>query len=343
MRIAVVGTEDWRRLAVNEPLPCPFQPIKVHVEKGAKIVRITPWMGWCHGVRVLGGDWVPVIQDGLALLEQMVHSPSIFLPKSRHLHGTADGIALASLPERVLSEDVVLVGGSPNYYHWLVDNLPRLLMARGFAGHAKLLVPDNLLEFQRRTLELLGYSAQHLIPVSADECVVPNRMLVPSLLATSTFPHPDVVKLLRKYLLSVQHPPKASRRIFISRADAKSRRLLNEDELMPVLERHGFERVVIGQMSFDEQIRLYAEVDVLLAVHGAGITNMVFMPPQSKVLEIGCRQHPATFFSHLALVSGRSHQVLHGDAVMGAMDDNALAADWVLHPDVLTKALAQLG
>lgn len=340
--VFVVDGAAWRQL-LAEPLLTQVLPMKVHIEKSGRTMRVAPWAGWCRDLRVLGGDWLPVGPSGQVLLELMVHSPKLFLAKSRHLHVNNGRVDLADLPVRELDEDVILLGGSPNYYHWLIDNLPRLLHVKPHIGRERLLVPENLLPFQRRTLELLGYGEDRLIFVGNHECVRASRVLVPSLLAMSTFPHPEVVKMLRRWFLFKRHPDKPSRRIFVSRADAQSRRLVNEDALWPILSRHGFERVVLGQMSFDEQVRLFAEVDVLLAVHGAGMTNMVFMPPNSRVIEIACAQHPATFFTHLALVSARPYRAISAEAVTVGENGNPLGGDWSLDPDVLAQALAQLG
>ena len=340
--VFVVDGAAWRQL-LAEPLLTQVLPMKVHIEKSGRTMRVAPWAGWCRDLRVLGGDWLPVGPSGQVLLELMVHSPKLFLAKSRHLHVNNGRVDLADLPVRELDEDVVLLGGSPNYYHWLIDNLPRLLHVKPHIGRERLLVPDNLLPFQRRTLELLGYGEDRLIFVGNHECVRASRVLVPSLLAMSTFPHPEVVKMLRRWFLFKRHPDKPSRRIFVSRADAQSRRLVNEDALWPILCSHGFERVVLGQMSFDEQVRLFAEVDVLLAVHGAGMTNMVFMPPKSRVIEIACAQHPATFFTHLALVSARPYRAISAEAVTVGENGNPLGGDWSLDPDVLAQALVQLG
>lgn len=341
-KVSVVDGVTWREL-LDEPLLSQIPPVKVQVEKGARTLRITPWSGWCHDLRVLGGDWVPVARDGQVVLEQMVHSPALFLPKSKHLRLNDGHVDVAEMPVRQLHEDVIFLGGSPNYYHWLIDILPRLLQVKPYIGKERFLVPENLLPFQRRTLELLGYGEDRLIYVGDHECVRAPRVLVSSLLSMSTFVHPEVVKMLRRWFLFKRHPDKPVRRVFISRADAQSRRLVNEDALLPILAKHGFERVVLGDMSFDDQVRLFAEVDVLLGVHGAGMTNMVFMPPSSRVVEIACAHHPATFFTHLALVSPRAYQSISADAVSVGGNGAPLSGDLSLDPDVLERALTQLG
>lgn len=340
--LTLVDSAAWRRF-VEDPVPVGLAPIKVKSTDGDKAYSIIPWAGWCSDVLVVGGDWVPVARGGEVLLEQMVHTPDIYLAKAKNLRLIQDSLELIDLPARLIEEEVVLLGGSPNYYHWLIDILPRLLQARQFIAKSRLLIPANLKSFQNRTLELLGYRCSDLISVSDAECVQVNRLFVTSLLAQSTFVHPEVPKILRRWFLPHRHPERPARRVFLSRADASSRRLVNEHELLPILRRYGFEYLVIGDMSFDKQVKLFSEVDVLVAVHGAGMTNMVFMPPQGRVIEIGCVQYPASGFKNLALVSKRPYQRLPGVAVTSGEDGNPLYGDWALDPQVLERALEQLG
>ena len=37
------------------------------------------------------------------------------------------------------------------------------------------------------------------------------------------------------------------------------------------------------------QIRTYASTDILIGLHGAGLTNIVFMPPNSLVIELAAQ------------------------------------------------------
>ena len=37
------------------------------------------------------------------------------------------------------------------------------------------------------------------------------------------------------------------------------------------------------------QIRMYANTDILIGLHGAGLTNIIFMPPNSLVVELAAQ------------------------------------------------------
>ena len=63
-------------------------------------------------------------------------------------------------------------------------------------------------------------------------------------------------------------------------------RLRNEREVEPFLLDHGFVFVDLEKFSFADQVRTFAEAEMIVAIHGAGLTNMVWAPPGCKILEI---------------------------------------------------------
>lgn len=76
------------------------------------------------------------------------------------------------------------------------------------------------------------------------------------------------------------------RKIYISRKFARRRHLVNEAEWMPRLEREGFENVYLENLTIPEQIQLFQETSHIVAPHGAGLTNIVFTHPSTRILEI---------------------------------------------------------
>ena len=75
---------------------------------------------------------------------------------------------------------------------------------------------------------------------------------------------------------------------FINRRD--SRRLINQDEHLQKLELEFPEvqiRVVdFAELTFVEQLRVAQSTDILVGVHGAGLTHGFFLPPGSAVIEL---------------------------------------------------------
>ena len=133
--------------------------------------------------------------------------------------------------------------------------------------------------------------------------------------------------------------PAPHRRVYISRAEATYRRLVNEDEVWTLLQEAGFERVRMEDLTFDEQVALMHQTEVLMGVHGAGLSNMTFCNPSAHVVEIGVREYPSPDFYSTASSLGLDYSILFGEAV----------GEWVqrwpdiyLNPGKLTSLLARL-
>lgn len=77
---------------------------------------------------------------------------------------------------------------------------------------------------------------------------------------------------------------KPHRKIVVLRPGAVTRRIQNSDELM--LNLKGWETVVLEKMSIREQMKTFAEASHVVAAHGAGLTNLLWCQPGTKVLEI---------------------------------------------------------
>lgn len=83
-----------------------------------------------------------------------------------------------------------------------------------------------------------------------------------------------------------QPEPVGGALLFFSRGDAKLRRLLNEAELEAIAARHGFQRFVAASGDHAEQVRRFGNADVIVAVHGAGLANLLFARPGTAVIEL---------------------------------------------------------
>ncbi len=74
------------------------------------------------------------------------------------------------------------------------------------------------------------------------------------------------------------------RKIIVLRPGAKTRKLLNSDELILALK--GWETVALEHMDISSQMRTFAEATHVVAAHGAGLTNLLWCQPGTKVIEI---------------------------------------------------------
>ncbi len=94
-----------------------------------------------------------------------------------------------------------------------------------------------------------------------------------------------VAEFLRREFLPSPAPAYATKRSYISRADAVRRQEANGPEVIARLKRLGFRTVIPGQLPVVEQAQVFAAA-VVVAPHGAGLTHLVFAPPSHGLLGI---------------------------------------------------------
>lgn len=96
---------------------------------------------------------------------------------------------------------------------------------------------------------------------------------------------PEISAVLKTSFANVDKP--IGRKIYITRQNAPSRRIINFDALeQTVLRKYGFIQIDLDNASLTEQINAFSKADLVLAEHGAGLANAMFMRPASTIIEI---------------------------------------------------------
>lgn len=176
-----------------------------------------------------------------------------------------------------------------NYYHWLLDLLPRLaLIERGGESLDSIdyfVVNDRASRFQRETLDHLGIPKDKIIESHWHPHIQATELIVPSFPCdTGHFARWQVDWLQQKF--GTRNPAKPFRRLYLNRRKVSYRKVENESDIETFLEQHGFESIDPGNYSIQEQVRLFSEAEILIAPHGAALANIVFCQPGTKVVEL---------------------------------------------------------
>jgi hypothetical protein len=197
---------------------------------------------------------------------------------------------------------------SGNYYHWVAEILPLLFLieAHDPAGHLPVYLGADLPRFVREYLDLLRPKRRF---VWLDRGVyTADRLLVPTFPGGAEWPAANHLLAVRRNVLSaLELAPQPRRRLLISRGDALDRRVLNDDELLESLIDRGFEYVTLSDLSATEQIRLFADAEIVVAPHGAGTANVLFAPRECRVIELVGQNHVAACFMIVASVVGQRY------------------------------------
>jgi capsular polysaccharide biosynthesis protein len=234
------------------------------------------WRVFLPGGRVAGKQPLVLTHDRRALRESAADETQLRInPAMEAGLGRAE-----SVPGRLL----VLTGPwSWNWYHWLLDVMPRAaLLPIAEDPAARVLTPAKLTRAQEETLDLVGVPRERRHPYAGGH-VVAEELVFPSMVAPTGNPARWALRWLRERLAPL--PERHDRRLYVSRADASMRRVVNEPELFAVLGDRGFERLLPGDLSLSEQLRAFAEAEVVLGPHGSGLANLC-ASTRTKVIEL---------------------------------------------------------
>jgi capsular polysaccharide biosynthesis protein len=175
-----------------------------------------------------------------------------------------------------------------NYYHFLMDALPRLGILEEALPDVR---PDSYLvdtstRYHRELVGLLGLDPARLRAPARGVSLRPERLLVPSLPNASTLAAPATTAWLNQHLppVDVRDKPEL---LYITRGHTKhTRRVVREQELLQRLTKRGFVTLDPGTVSVQEQIDHFAAARVIVAPHGAALTNLNFCKPGVRLLEL---------------------------------------------------------
>jgi len=284
---------DSRRSSICR---CIYGPVERR-QKEASLTLLKDARVALRGVAVITNDQHHLLDFGLirfaglgdeGAIPQYVHQG--YLPRLQKTSGTLGVISHG--------------WSSHNYFHFLTEAIPKLrLFAKAGVQVDKLYAPMSR-PYHREMFELFGIDTKRIIPESHHAHVQADNVYVPN--------HRRQVRREETQFLydtAAQQPwskvaQEPRKRVYVSRSRMKTRNCLNESEFMPQLEKLGFECHYLEKMTVRQQVELFQQADVIMGPHGAGLGNMVFAPPGTKVIELGTPYRPYDCFGELAAACG---------------------------------------
>ena len=180
-----------------------------------------------------------------------------------------------------LERPAMALGDTHHHYHFLLETIPRALHAREVFPEVLFLTHHTLSAVAETVIELLALDVR----------CVPSNTIVES--AVVLVDHPDIfwprkidLDILREAFACWTSPSsKRDRVVYISRTHS-SRSPTNEALLETELASRGVFIAKLEAMPIAEQVRLVAQSSVVIGPHGAGLANVAFMNPGSRVIEM---------------------------------------------------------
>lgn len=201
-----------------------------------------------------------------------------------------------------------------NYYHFCVECLPRLLAVYDRRAEVQVIVPETAPHFFSAYLSLLGFSKMVMLPL--DELLHARHLLVPGQTTRVHKQNPAAMNRLSDLLNSAAAPLQPSfsgySRVFVNRNKARYRKIVNQEAVNKLLHDYGFQFVDFEDYTLQETIAMMSQTKVLVGIHGAGLSNMLFMPLGGTVISLVHGGHHDDSFYNLACVRRHASVFLQG-------------------------------
>lgn len=234
-------------------------------------------------------------------------------------------------PKKILKN--VFIGfdtGWHNYYHWIILTLPRIKMAQGIFSNYKnnfeieYVVPDyNGHQNVKRPPAFSGATYRESInlfdmpeKITQLECgfykIDTAYLLKPTCQKEfdSVYSN-NIINILNSLNADAVTRKKSDfpQKIYISRGDSIKRNIDSYDHnISKILCKNGFTSLNFSKIQFHDQIKLMKNADTVASIHGSGLTNIIFMKKESKVIEfsntIGMEKEVRPHFYNLARIRG---------------------------------------
>lgn len=286
------------------------------------------------------GESHVIVLDKAFILGDLIFHAGNFYSSYTHINYVRKKDRLRALSmlirtsQKIDSATWIIDNGCAGYFHWLTDALPRLMAAE---LNGPVLLPQHWkkMRYMEQSLLLLGIQAIYYDPARPLKI---GRLALPNHTAPSGNYNDAYIKELRA-AFNRNATTSPERKIYISRKKAPKRHVLNEDEVIAVMEQAGFEIHCFEDYDFEKQVSLMQETKCLAGLHGAGLTNMLFMPEKTKVLELrnSGDSHNNCYFSMASALDIDYYYLLN----KGSHADTH-TSDIEVDPEALKKALSRM-
>ena len=168
-----------------------------------------------------------------------------------------------------------------NYCHWLFDELPFTLSAKKLMMEKEYLIHGNVTNYQGSANEFLN-----IVTKNVEKWVKLETTLIPKVRHLSGTPPIHILEELRHtFLGGIDQNSNTTERIYISRRNS-ARSLPEELAFEKNLEMEGIEILFLEDLNLFSQIAFFNKARVIIGPHGAGLANLVWANPGTKVFEL---------------------------------------------------------
>jgi capsular polysaccharide biosynthesis protein len=225
-----------------------------------------------------------------------------------------------------------------------------LLLARERLGEGyplKMLLTPGHAHWQTEYLERLGEDPSNVVEGSRGTVFCPEVWFVPNLSTASIVDlyQPDVYREIARRFKSGLPAVRDRRLLFITRKDAPSRRLSNEDDVFATFQEAypGLERISISGMPLSRQVALFADARLVVGAHSQAFRNLLYCEGALTIQLVPGSRTPDNEYVPWA-VNYERLGLIHGNRCLSLFAGEPYRqGDWAFPLARLGEALRRLG
>ncbi len=191
-----------------------------------------------------------------------------------------------------------------NYFHFLFDILPKIWLLKSKIALAEIdfFLVNKKIDWQIKIFKMIGINEKKILSaeinrhIDADKIVsVTHPWYFEGYVQeqVGNLPNWIINDLRSKFLKNTNS--QSNLKIFLDRSGSKFNHLkiLNNEEVINLLKKKGYQIIRPENLSFKEQIDLFSNAKTIIGAHGAALTNIVFCREKTNIIEIIPSSHPS--------------------------------------------------
>lgn len=269
-------------------------------------------------LKVANGNYIPNHCAYVSPNNKLIDDFSIEFSTPHDKEGFARSIFKEKLPRvKKLNYNIAILdsAGSFNYFHWLLNILPKVEFFENCDFEIDYYLVDQQHKFQIESLKLLNFPVKKIINKNEFKNLKAKNLIFSNLPTSPGALNPSSLSFIcDRFIKNKTTNNFTKKRIYITRRNARQgRKITNEEDLIKKLELLNFGVYELEKLSFQEQITLFSDAEIIIAPHGAGLTNMIFCNEGIKLIEILNPNFQATCYWILANLKKIDYYCIFGE------------------------------
>lgn len=171
-----------------------------------------------------------------------------------------------------------------NYFHWVLESIGRIAMvAPDILTKYFIVIDSKSSSFVKESLiELFNINPNKIIlkkefsRLKIKNTLIPTFPLTRNLKTNWTNIYSTVIIKKINEISKLKTTKTKQKNFIISRKKTWQRRILNQGIITKQFPLLNFEIIILEELTFKEQMDLFSNANIIIATHGAGLTNLIF-------------------------------------------------------------------